>query len=97
MLEPVGDPVAIRAKAAELRAAARAIEDVVSGATSSTRSMFFEGPRGERVRAEIARGRKDAARSFETLIEIAARLESIASVVEEDRAAYVRMMQKPGR
>lgn len=84
MIDPVGDPGALRAKADELRMAAGALGDLMMGLTAKVDAMLFVGPAGDRVREEMRRQRSVAQRSYATLIEVAARLDSTASAVEAE-------------
>lgn len=100
-MDPVGDPAAIRAKADELRHAARALETVFSAVTNKVDDTVFEGPAAERWRAGMRRQRTDAERSYATLIEVAARLDSTAAAIEAEiharRIAELRRLEEEGR
>ena len=100
MIDPVGDPAAMRAKADELRRTAGALADLVTGLAAKVDAMVFVGPAGDRVREEMRLQRSVAQRSYATLVQVAARLDSTASSVEAEiharRVAEVRRLAEGG-
>ena len=87
---PVGDPVAMRALAASLRAESERLASRAAWLSRRAGRLKFEGPAAEELRQSMLTSRRAAERAAGDLKEIANRLLSAAARVETDIDAWQR-------
>jgi hypothetical protein len=85
---PIGDPGAMNAQAARLRADADHLSHLVAHATSRANGTRYEGPAADRFRHEIADCMRDATVWIERLHEAASALQRAAGNVAASQARW---------
>jgi uncharacterized protein YukE len=91
---PIGDPAAMIAHAARLRADADQLAGLIAGAAGRSNGMAYEGPSAIRFRGEIADCTREATVAVEHLHNAAATLQRAAGTVQAAQRAWkVRFQQ----
>jgi uncharacterized protein YukE len=87
------DSGAMRALASSFRRQVSQLANIGSEIGGAGRSMTFDGPAGDRIRAELAARGRDATRAADGLQSAAGQLESAATDVDNQNAAISRHNQ----
>jgi uncharacterized protein YukE len=91
---PIGDPAAMNAHAARLRADADHLASLVGGASGRAHALPYEGPAANRFRNEIDTGTREASVAIDRLHQAASTLQRAAgNVAAAQRSWQVRFKQ----